>query len=378
MKSFWPLTIWLAAAVGAVFLFTHGAHLGSVPGMIEVVEHGVAPLETGRVLAIDVVLGARVKAGDVVARLDTSLIDAEIAVEQTIYEEGRDTIARFQENILQLRQRFSTAIANTESMLNTEKLRKAQAEAELTVMETELKRLENLLQKHLVDEQTVIQVRARRAILAQSVALYPETIKTLEKHLEEARTQEKGLMQLLRAEENGTSSEAIAKKTSIRNETQTRRISVLKTRKETYTLRAPADGTVERIMYRAGDTVQAGTAVLTIVEKGAGRVIGFVPEGCGNFDFAVGTPARVARSFLSSRTYAARVETVDPAVRALPVVTRPIPTQIPRGQCFTLILTEENDLLPGESVRIQPCRSAWSFIVKKIQARKATRTEAGS
>jgi len=78
----WPFLIWVGAVVLAVFLFSRGGQMGGMTGSVRSSRQIIAPLEDSRIKAIHVELGQEVRKGDLLVEMDTTVLDAEMAVEQ--------------------------------------------------------------------------------------------------------------------------------------------------------------------------------------------------------------------------------------------------------------------------------------------------------
>src|ERR1700761_2813076 len=75
----WPLFSWIGIAALCVILYVRTIQYGIVTAAAQVIQQDVAPLETARVKAISVGIGAHVVKGQELAQLDTTLIDVRIA-----------------------------------------------------------------------------------------------------------------------------------------------------------------------------------------------------------------------------------------------------------------------------------------------------------
>jgi hypothetical protein len=101
--------------------------------------------------------------------------------------------------------------------------------------------------------------------------------------------------------------------------------------------------------------------VITLVEQQARRAIGFLPEMSAH-DLRLGDAVTVERTYGLGRVFAARVESLEPAVRGLPGQVNPLPGRTLRGRRVVFELTEGTDLLPGETVQIRTITPLWSAL----------------
>lgn len=78
-RSGLPLLVWLGAVAGVVFLVEHRGAEYTYRGLVEVVDHVVAAPASGVLAELPVELYGRVEAGQVVARLDSAVLVAQLA-----------------------------------------------------------------------------------------------------------------------------------------------------------------------------------------------------------------------------------------------------------------------------------------------------------
>ncbi len=361
LKIRWPWLVWLAAAVGALYLFLHGAHTGGVIGFVEIVDHSLAPLEIGTITAVNVRIGDVVHQGDVLVEMHTAILNAEIAVEQSLQDEARATLAAQYETTLQMDRQFAAALAAATATLDDQRIRAAQEAGELKVLGAELKRLDDLLAKRMIDAAAVNDVRARWSALQQSAGLYDGAIRRLEARVAEVQSQQRLMLAAA-----GSATNAGARNFQI--DVSQHRLEALQARRAVCTLRAPVDSVVSEILQRPGETLTAGMPVIKLVEQQARRAIGFLPEMSAH-DMRLGEEVTVERTYGLGRVFTARVESLEPAVRGLPGQVNPLPGRTLRGRRVVFELTGSNDLLPGETVQIRTVTPMWSSLGRWLRER---------
>ena len=169
----WPLLIWLALAVVVSFLYSGTTQFTAMTGVVETIRESVAPLETARLSEIHVRVGQRLKAGDVLATMDTSMLEAQAAIDEARVVEAEGTIMSFQQRVLEFERDFETAIRDTEFSLEIEKLNQRRDFSVLTVLKKESRRLEGMLANGLVGEGDLSALRAEIVALEKTVEAYP-------------------------------------------------------------------------------------------------------------------------------------------------------------------------------------------------------------
>ena len=348
----WPFLVWLGAAVLFGFLYSGSTEFVGMSGVVESVEDLVAPLETARLLKLHAVAGQRVKAGDVLVQMDTVLIDADLAVERATAAEDGGSIGGYQEDILQLVSRFEAAVQDARTALATEQQRQQGDEAELKALKVELARREALLEKRLINEEDVGDMRPQIAALESTVQAYPALIAVHEDRLKESEGQRAEINRWLQLGEGEGVSAAITRKTLLRSQIFQASLQRAESRKALYTLRATANGVVSQVFFTEGTVVQAGTPIVEIVANvETNRVVGFLSEPYVK-RFKPEDKALVWRRSGGEKV-AAKVLSVSPSVRWLPGRVTPIGGQPLRGRRVVFVLKGEHDFIPGETVRIQ-------------------------
>jgi HlyD family secretion protein len=351
----WPFLVWLAAAIGAAFMFFYGAHTGGMMGFVEIIEHPIAAVEIGRVADLKVQVGQPVRAGELVARLDTSAVDAEIAAEDALKAEAAVSVPSQDQVALQLERQFGVALATAQAALDDQRIRQAQDAAEAKVLKAELDRLEGLLQQRLIEASVAAQLRARQAALVDALALYETTLPRLEARVAEVLRQQEEARTALRPAAGGAGTNFLVR-------AQDERMRSLTARRDQCLLTAPVDGVIGQLHYRPGDVVPAGLPVVTLVESHPANVIALIPE-INAREFREGQPVRVERTYGLGQTYPGSIVTLEPAVRGLPGQVTPMPGRVIRGRRAVCRLDGPHDLLPGETVEVRVSLPFWDPVL---------------
>jgi multidrug resistance efflux pump len=353
----WTLAVWIAAGFLAIYLTTASAEFGEIIGVVETVAGPVAPVETARLSAMHVTIGQRVKTGDIVASMDTALVDGELRVTDAEIAEARDTLSTYQSDMLQLVQRADSAILDAETELETTKIQQARDTAELAELKKEQQRREELFAKRLVSEELVSALRPEIAALEQAISACPALIQVQTRRLEQANKTRNDVNVWLRVGESKDVGAAIrekAKAVLVIAESMRKQINL---RRENYALRATRDGVVSMILHAPGDIVAAGDPVLRVIPL-SDSVVGFLPE-IKLGELTVGQRVLIHRMSGRGSTFGAVVESIGPEVQTLPGRISPIRGQPVRGRRVILKLQGAHDFIPGETVKIGAAESFW-------------------
>lgn len=348
-KLRWPMLVWLAAIAVAVTFYIHGGQLGGMSGTVEALHEEVAPVEAARLKAVHVKAGQVVRAGDLLAEMDTTVLDTQMAVER-----------------LDMESQFARAEARAESALADAVLREAETRGELEVLNGEVERLDQLLARQLVDAQTVARLRARQKALAEAAPKYLELIQTLKRELDTARQRKQDLEAGLGAAARSGGSTAVDEAAAGADASR-QRLGWLDLRRSAYALRAGAAGVVTRIYHEPGNVVAAGLPIMTIVRRRADHIVGFLSEHDAQAVYE-GMEAWVTRASGGPVVHA-KVEAVIPEIVTLPNRINPFATQVYRGRRVIIAPDGPHDLLPGEGVSIFLHRPWLTILVQRLTGR---------
>jgi len=356
----WTFAAWLAAAVLAIYLASTNTQFGEIAGVVETAAEPVAPLETARLVAVNVRIGQFVKAGDTVAAMDTSMVDAEVSLADAEMAEERDTISGYQRDILQMAQRSESAVSDAETALETATIQQARDTAELAELRKEQRRREDLLAKRLVGEELASELRPAIAALEQGLAASPALIKVQARRSEQAQKERNDMRIWLRIDGDRDVSAAIRDKARARMAVSESNGDLARRRRENYQLRAARDGVVSLILHAPGDVVSSGDPVLRLISR-SHYVVGFLPE-VQLAQLTVGERVIINRSAGDTAGVGAVVESIGPEVQALPGRISPIRGQTLRGRRVLLKLDDGHNFIPGETVRICDVAPFWDRI----------------
>jgi HlyD family secretion protein len=301
----------------------------ALSGRMEGDDSAVSPKTTGRILEVHYREGDTVKAGDVIAVLDDQQIhDRERQAQEAVTQaearlrSAQQAIAVYQDQLKQ------TELQTGQSRVDAEG-RVHQAEAELAAAEADLAQQQASLQLLAYDRDAYTQlaktgaVSDRQAREAVSKAEAQEAAVNASKRRVDAargsvnvaqanltnpaiRTAQSAAIRSQMAQQQSEIASAAADAQRARAslaEAEANRADLL--------VRAPFDGTVATRTAEPGEVVQAGTAIVTLLDMSKVYLRGFIPEGeIGRVK--IGQPARIYLDSDTSHPVDAVVTRIDP------------------------------------------------------------------
>jgi HlyD family secretion protein len=334
------LLIVVLGVIGAVVWRRAGATNNSddvivLSGRIEADDSAVGPKLAGRIVEVRVREGDSVKQGDVIAVLDDEQIRAreDQARAALAQAEARTKAARDQVSVLQEQLRHSQ-LQTQQSKVDSAG-RVGQAEAELAAAQAQLSQQEasyqlavfdrdaysKLAQTGAVserqakvavstaDQQQAAVVAARRRVDAAQSAVTTAKAMLTNPDIRESETAAVQ-RQLSQQESEVVSANALTEQARAQ-------LAEAQANRQDLTIRAPYDGTIVTRSAEPGEVVNAGTAIVTLVDLSKVYLRGFVPEGRIGA-VKVGQPAHVFIDSSPNQAIDASVERIDPQATFTP------------------------------------------------------------
>lgn len=361
----WPLFVWVTAVVMAFWMFNRMSQIRGMQGVAETLEDVVAPIETAKLAELHVQVGDVVQAGDPIAQMDTTLLEARMEIEDARLLEAEHSITGYQRDIARMMQRFAESQRAAERELEAERAALRRDQAKLDSLRDEYARRDELRRRNLITESELAGLRPEIAALEESIATRPELIDLHAERADRLRSDQEELRGWLQVEGADSFTDAVTEALDARAAMLAARAERRQLQKDGYTLYASRDGVVSRVYHNPGSVVSGGDPVVMLLPETTRTVIGFLPEdyqGQISWDQDV----HVSRTSRDGHVMEARMQAISPEVRSLPVRINPIQNEPMRGRRVVLELTDENDwLIPGESVRISiPMRWEWLDFVR--------------
>jgi HlyD family secretion protein len=230
-------------------------------GRIEAVEIDVAARTAGRVKEIRVHEGDFVKAGQVVALMDTDVLDAQRRQAEAQLQQAASAVVTANSQIAQRQSDKAAAQALV-----------AQRQVELKTARTHLARSIALADKGFISPQAVDDERARVESAEAAVSAARAQVAATESAIASARSQVAG------AQSSAAAAQA--------------NIERIQADIDDTTLRSPRDGRVQYIVARVGEVVAAGGRVLNLVDLSDVYMTFFLPTAAAG-RIALGTDVRL-------------------------------------------------------------------------------------
>ena len=328
----------LIAGAGAAFwTLTHGGVSSSVQvtGFVEAIEHPLAPVTLGRLASVRVVLGQAVKAGDVVASLDTRELELKRDAAQADLTQVRAALGA--EEISQ-----RAAVVRSELLVLRLRTQESQGRAELAQLRQQLERLDKLAGQQLVQAQDVEALRLQQAGLTATVGVLSDAAS-------------KKLAGLGRPVTRGSTEAQVQVRLAPYREAVRVREVALKAAElalEQSSIRSPVDGLVSAVVHHPGDVVTAGSEVVRITTGRPGRVVCWVPERLAP-RAQPGSAAEVRGAALFAPRVEARVVEASPQIEEVPLRSRPSPGVPAWGRRVVIEYPPDAKFLLGEGLHVR-------------------------
>jgi multidrug resistance efflux pump len=346
----WSFLVWLAM-IGVTYLsYLNGGAFLPLNGQVQVIKENVATLETARIAKLMVSPGQVVKSGDVIAVLDTSLIDLRIEeikvrLRRERQEEALNALDR-QRRLVTEAQELRKTISETEMLLYSDKSSQA-------ALADRYKALTGFLKKGLVSDTEYVKVGVDLAALEPKINKYPELIEQYKQDLAtvlrlQQATEAAGLA--LHTDQAGEPLEA-----SLDKDPQLKELLGMK---DNHTLRAASDGMVWNINFQVGEVVTAGTPVAVIIKNTEPVIESFVPETL-MIHVVVGQELRISTLTAPDQYYRAKITAITPQIVGQTDKANSMAKLVIRGRHLLLTPAVTTPLLPGESVIIEQIPKPW-------------------
>jgi HlyD family secretion protein len=311
------------------------ASIVPLSGRIEGDDSAVAPKTAGRIVEIRVREGDMVKAGDVIAVLDDAQIRARedqaraaLAQAQAQVKVANDQIAVYQQQVQQNELQTEQAkvdaqgrVRQAEAQVSTADAQLAQQEAALKIAQFDSDAYQKLFKTGAASERQATQAAATANQQSAAVTAARKQVEAAHAALTtaQANLSNPGIREFQAATvrkqieaQRGDIASALAAAQHAQYQ-----LNEAEANRNDLTVTAPFNGTVMTRAAEPGEVVQAGTAIVTLLDLGKVYLRGYVPEGeIGKVK--IGQPARVYLDSAPTQPIDAYVQRIDPQATFTP------------------------------------------------------------
>jgi multidrug resistance efflux pump len=357
----WPIAAWAGVAVIAVFFYVKSTQYGVLSGSALTMKQNLSPVATARVKAIFVKIGDCVTNGQLLAQMDTMLVDSQLAEAAATLAAAEGSWAGYEQQMLSLWRSYDDSIVSAEAALAQQKGRLDSESAKLAELKPIQVMRDALFTNKLIGAIEDYALRPEIAGLEKDLDSCRELIQMDETTLASRKKERQDLQQGLKLAPGGDIKEAIAQKTAAQTEIWKTAVEMKMLEKESYSLRSQADGVVSDISIYPGATAKPGDNVVSVVSGGR-SIIGYLPEVREGM-IKVGDRGYAFR--LRKPPLKIRVVAEAPEIDAIPTALRPITAAQQsavtfRAQRIVFEIDGPGSLVPGESVQIRLTSEFWA------------------
>jgi len=307
----------------------------ALSGRIEGDDSAVAPKTSGKILEVTVREGDSVSAGQVIARLDDAQVRARedqaraaLADAQAKSQAAREQIAVLQEQLNQNKLQTGQSTTDAEGRVRRAQADLTAAEADLRQQEAALRLAEfnrdaymRLAKTGAASEQQGLQMEVQAEQQAAAVAAAQRRVESARGGLTTAQANLDNPR--IRTAQEVTTQRQIAQQqaeiasTKAETEQAQAQLAQAQADRADLTVMAPFNGTVITRAAEPGEVVQAGTAIVTLLDLSKVYLRGFVPEGeIGKVK--IGQPAHIFLDSSPNQSLDGYVLRIDPQATFTP------------------------------------------------------------
>jgi HlyD family secretion protein len=311
------------------------ASIIALSGRIEGDDSAVAPKTSGKILEITVREGDTVTAGQVIARLDDAQVRAKedqaraaLADAQAKMQGAHDQIAVLQETLLQNQLQAGQSTTDSDGRVRQAQADLTAAEADLTQQQAALRLAEfnrdayaRLSKTGAVSQQQGLQAEVQADQQAAVVAASQRKVESARGGLTMAQANLENpkirVSQVAGTERQISQQQSTIAATKAETAQAQAQLAQAEADRADLTVLAPFSGTVLTRAAEPGEVVQAGTAIVTLLDLSKVYLRGFIPEGeIGKVK--VGQPAHVFLDSNSNQALDGNVLRIDPQATFTP------------------------------------------------------------
>ncbi|HEX7498685.1 MAG TPA: biotin/lipoyl-binding protein [Polyangia bacterium] len=365
LRRILPWALWGLAAIIGLPMAISQAGIGSSPAIVEPHVALLSPMRTDHRLRISKILvqpGQSVKAGEVLVQMDTSELDADLAIAQAKLAYVEIMAGWKQIRMLDDRTRTSHELATTAERAAIDVARIiAEAErdrSELAQLETNLDLEQKLVNDQLAGADRLKAMKLQRAALAKKVQEYQAAVNQARKSAsgstkrlgdwrqdKQNKQNKKGATPEVASTETQTLQSDVRAAAGTLQRQEIARLDFLRTY---YQIRAPFDGRVGEILAHIGElSADPAIPLITVVQEQSQTAIAYLRQD-GARKIHLGDLVKLVPRDLSGPPLKGRVTALSPSMTEMPVRFRRMPNLIEFGRNVYIALDTPIDL-PGQA-----------------------------
>ena len=357
----WPLAAWVALAVIAVAFYVKSTQFGVLSGSALTVKQNLSPVEMARVKSVFVKIGDAVTNGQILAQMDTTIVDSQLAEAEAALAAAEGSWAAYEEQMLGSLRSCDNEIASAETALDQQKGQLASDTARLAELKSMQAKRDALFASKLISEMEDDTLRPEIAGLEKSLITCAQLIQMDEATVASRKKERQDLQQGLKLAPGGDIKDAIAQKTAAQTDILKTAVDLKKLEKESYSVRSQTDGVVSDIGIYPGTMAKPGDIVVSVVSASR-SIVGYLPEVREGM-IKVGDRGYAFR--LTLPPLKVRVVADAPDIDAIPTAVRPSTAAQQsavtfRAQRIVFEIDGPGSLVPGESVQIRLTSEFWA------------------
>lgn len=354
-KRFVPWLLWGAALAAAIPLFASTSGLGIAPAIVEIKKVSLSCPRAAQVEAVLALPGEAVKAGQVLARMDASALDAELAVARAELRRAQLGLAARQVSLRDDRSKAASRLA-TDAERAAQQLARLATEderdrGELSQLDEQLSREEKLVSGDLARSERLNELKLKKAALARKVEkgaselqLAQANAAAASRRLAEWRPPATAKAQV-QADDKSLADLLAPERAAV--EVQAKKVDALELSRGKLELKTPFDGRVSEVLRRPGETVAKEASVVTVVDDRPTTAIAYVDQRWAK-RVAIGDRAELLARDRTGPRRVGQVVALGPVMTELPPRFRRIPNQREYGR-EVFVRLDSPAPLPGES-----------------------------
>jgi multidrug resistance efflux pump len=281
-KFFLFLFVLLAIAAGYYFYSTDRSSDTVLIGIVDANQVIVSSKIAGRIEKLEVDEGSKVKAGDLIAEIDSAELEAQRNAASATINAYNMQVSSLKATEAQTKGETDSGVVNAQARLAAAQAALAQAKADLARIQSDSERTMKLAEQGVASEQD--RVRAWAQLEAQQAV-----VNSSQKNVDAAQADLKTAQARVH-QQSAAASNVAANQAQVANARA--QLAEAETRLGYTRIYAPVSGTVSVRAARQGEVVNPGTPIVTIVDFDDTWVRAAAPETEGRF-IAVGDKFRV-------------------------------------------------------------------------------------